>query len=411
VDVAAALPLLGEFEHAIVLLDVSSKVVRRPTTQASTGPESVSLRLDQLQGAVILRAGGRQREVLELLNRVIGRYTNAEVASLERQSCAGFKFQQLADERLPGWAVWQWGRLDEFFVVTFGAGTFEEIARTYSRQTPNLGDDRWFASATVKTQGDRAFTQWFIALSKLEARLAPTAKGRQTRVFAALQADGMTHDLWTVGREGRALTWYRCYRRAEEDRLVKYSDPAAFPARHRRIVPDEAAHYAVIHVPVRWLVDNLPRAWVAAGSESRVQTWSRVWQRLEEETGIDIDGQLFSHLGEHIVIFDYPPHPLRVPFAWTVAFEIDDREPVEVALNAILSAWSRYLDERAMGQESSLVRVKVRHDRDGVWYLQAGILGPALKVVDGYVVVSWSPQALRDALKYIETPPKSGERQ
>jgi hypothetical protein len=125
---------------------------------------------------------------------------------------------------------------------------------------------------------------------------------------------------------------------------------------------------------------------------------------------MDIDGKLISHLGEYVVIYDYPPHPLRIPFAWTIAFEIDDRESVQLALNAILSAWSRYLDERAKRDESGLVRVKVRHDRDGVWYLQAGILGPALKVVDGYVVVSWSPQALRDALKYIEVPTESSDK-
>ena len=72
-----------------------------------------------------------------------------------------------------------------------------------------------------------------------------------------------------------------------------------------------------------------------------------------------------------------------------------------MATDTLLATWSRYLDQRAQRKGTTLMRVKVKHDDDGVWYLQAGILGPALKVTDRYAVISWSPQALRDALKYI----------
>ncbi|MEE8386638.1 MAG: hypothetical protein V3S01_12060, partial [Dehalococcoidia bacterium] len=247
---------------------------------------------------------------------------------------------------------------------------------------------------------------WFIGLARLEERLARVARGRHTRVIEALEADNMTHDLWTIGMQGRALSWYRCYRRNGEEVMRRYSDPAAYRPHHRQLVPDEARHYAIIEVPTHWLVDNLPRAWMAAQSEGHVQTWTRVWQRLEQETGIDINGILMSHLGKNVVIFDYPPHPLKIPFALTVAIEIDDRAAVQAAVDAMLSTWGRYLDERAKRKGTKLVRVKVRHAEDGVWYLQAGILGPALKVTDQYLVISWNPQALRDALGTIEGVPR-----
>ena len=399
-DIAAALPLFGRFEHAVALLDISSHVV----AQAATAPaddNDISLRLERLRGVVILRCQDEGRAVLEQLNRLAGRYTNAEVALLEKMEAGGFRYQRLTDERLPGWAVWEWGRIADFFVVGFGNGAFERVAATYRGESSALTQHEWYRAACRRLDGDQALASCFLALASLKEELGPAAEGRYARVMAALQADRTSYDLWTIGLNDRALTWYRCYRRDREDVVRRYSDPPSYPQRHREIIPPNARHHAIIKVPTRWLVDNLPKAWVAARSEGQAQTWSRVWARLEQETGIDIDGNLISHLGEHVVLFDYPPHPLRVPFALTIAFEIDDRAPVEAAVDAILSAWSRYLDERARRSRTPLLRVKVRHARDGLWYLQAGILGPALKVTDRYIVLSWSPQALRDALEFV----------
>ena len=129
---------------------------------------------------------------------------------------------------------------------------------------------------------------------------------------------------------------------------------------------------------------------------------TNAWKRLEQETGVDIGKNLFDHLGQNMVIFDYPPHPLEVPFALTIAIEINDRKAVTEAVDTLLATWGRYLDQRAERRGTTLVRLYVKHDPDGVWYLQAGILGPALKVTDKFVVISWSPPALREALKFIE---------
>lgn len=408
-DIAGALPLFGQFEHAVVLLDVSSRVVERPTDETSdTTVAGLSLRLKRLQTAVIFRTGDQSSIVLQQLERVIGRYTNQDVAKLSSQKESDYVYQRLADERLPGWAIWEWGRLDEFFVVTFGEGTFQKIAQTHGGKIRRLGQDEWFRKAMSKTHGDEALIEWFIAFSSLRERLGDAAQGRVARVADALQASDMTHDLWTIGLEGRAMTWYRCYRSKGEDFVRTYSEPASYPPHHRRIVPDAARHMAIISVPTRWLVDSLPRAWMASQSEGNLRKWKRAWRSLEQETGIDISGNLIEHLGQTVVIYDYPPHPLDIPFAMTIAIEIKNRRAVRMATDALLSAWGQYLDDRAERNQTVLVRMKVKRDDDGVWYLQAGILGPALKVTDRYVVISWSPQALRDALKFIEDRPVAG---
>jgi len=400
-DVAAALPLLGEFEHAFVLLDVSSRIV--PVTTQPGADEEVSLRLKDLQAAVVFRTEGRQRLVLEQINRIVGRYTNEKVGELETIESAGFTHQRLSDDRLPGWAVWEWGRFDDFFIVSFGAGAFERIRRTYTGEEPCLAEDPWYESTHTATEGSRAAAQAYIALSLLEKKLARVAQRRHTQVIRALGAENIDKDLWTIGQEGRAITWYRCYRKNGQDVHRRYSDPGSPSARHERIIPPQAGRYGIIHVPTRWLVDNLPRAWVAARSESHVRAWNKVWANLEKEVGVDIRGGLIEHLRETVVIFDYPPHPLRIPFALTIAIEIDDSKAVQMASDTLLEAWSKYLDQRAEQTGRKLLRAKVRHDADGVWFVQAGILGPALKVTDGYIVLSWSPQALRDALKFIES--------
>lgn len=400
-DIAGALPLLGRFEHALILLDVSCKeIVIRPETKDEAS--IVSLRLDRLQAAAVFRTDGQQRAVVDQLNRVIGRYTNRDLAELSSHEVEGFSYQRLRDKRLTGWAVWEWGRMGDFYVVTFGEGAFDKIAAACKSKAPRLADSKWFRSASKRTRGEKAVAQWFIALTRLREQLGPAAEARVSKVMTALEADGVTNDLWTIGVEGRALTWFRCYERDGKNVFHTYSDPTLYPPHHRKIIPDAAQHLAVINVPTSWLVDNLPRAWVASQSPSNVRKWKRIWRRLEQDTGIDINGNLIDHLGDTVILFDYPPHPLRVPFALTTAIEINDPKAVRQAVDAILGAWSQYLDERAERNRTVLVRVKVIRDPDGVWFLQAGILGPALTVTDRYLVLSWSPQALRDALTFIE---------
>jgi hypothetical protein len=399
-DIAARLPLFGRYEHAAMLLDISSRVV--DLEQSEDRSDDISLRLNNLQSAVIFRTGRENADVLQHMNQLVGRYTNKSVAKLKWEKAGSHAFQRLVDDRMYGWAVWEWGEIGDYFVLCFGQGSFERIASTYDGKTGALANDPWFVSATVKAEGVRAHAQWFIALKRLESRLSKVAGGRFARVVKELQAENITHDLWTVGREGRAMSWYRCYRRGDEDVVQVYSDPRRGQAHLRRIIPDSARHYAIIHVPTQWLVDNLPRAWVAAQSEGHIQKLTAAWERLEEETGIDIGRNLIDHLGENIVIHDFPAHPLNIPFALTIAIEITDRKAVATATDTLLSTWSRYLDQRAERKGTTLVRLYVKRDPDGIWFLQAGILGPAMKVTDRYLVISWSPPALREALKYIE---------
>jgi len=400
-DIAIALPLLGQYEHALVVIDASSRQVKLAAAARPGEPDRTSLRLGHLEAAVILKTDGQNAPVVENLNRVVARYTNADIAALEDLKANGYSYQRLRDKRLPRWACCEWGLVGDYFVIGFGENSFAAIAKTQRNKKLSLAHDRWFIRAQQNISRESALASWFIGFDPLKRRLGEISRERVDRVLAELGATNISRDLWTVGLEGKALSWSRCFEANGKDEIRRYSNPSEYPERHLKRVPLEARHYAILNLPTRWLVESVPRAWLASGAERRMAQWERIWQGLETETGLDLSALLIDNLGEHMMIFDYPVHPFDVPFALTIAIEIEDAKAVRSSLSAILSAWGQYLDQRAKRNPSKLLRVKVQRD-DEVWYLQFGFLGPALTVTDRYVVLSWSPQAVRMATAAME---------
>lgn len=404
-DIATALPLLGAHEHALVLLDASSRVVRRDSAVPGA-PEEKSLRLKHLEAFILLRTDGANQVVLEHVNRIVGRYTNRDDAKLEKLDANGVRYQRLIDSRMPDWAVWEWGEVGEFYALCFGKGSFSKVASAYRGDSKSLSKDGWYARKSAELVTDKTLAHWFIGFDRLKKRLGEISEVRLERVLAELEATDITRDMWVVGLHGRALSWTRCYEKGGDNVVRRYSEPAAYSNEQLELVPNAARHYAILNIPSRWLIENVPQAWVAAGSQQRIDEWKRIWNGLESKTGMDLSANLTDHLGDQIIMFDYPVHPLEIPFAMTIAIEIKDERQVRAALDAVIAAWSQYLKEMgARNSSNKLARVNVIHAEDGVWYLQAGILGPAIKVTGKYIVISWSPEALRQALKAMKMEP------
>src|SRR5262249_46040354 len=144
---------------------------------------------------------------------------------------------------------------------------------------------------------------------------------------------------------------------------------------------------------------DVTAAILAAQKEGKAEAMRRWWTGMEAERGLDVDGEILPRLGNELIVFDYPPHPLGIPLALTLAAPIRGPGRVRRAIEAACTAWARRLNEN---QPSPLLSISVQQAEDGVWYLQAGIVGPALKVTDDAIVLSWSPQALREALAAME---------
>jgi len=420
-DIGGALPLFGTYPHAIVLLDISAKALRPG-----------SYRLNSLQVAMLFETGGRNEPVAGQIQRMLSGYTNSEFARLTRVCRGQDTYYRLADSRLPPWAVWQWGRLDDLFVIGLGAGAFERIRSAHRRMVrPDasrpaatsssrpvasqpaaccLADDPWFRKAHRWCQGNTAVIEWTIDFRRIQQRLAEVMRGRPEQVIHAINAQDVHRGLWTVATRGRAIASYSMLRVGQRDVFVPVSDPASFDPAHLAAVPAQAGHYAILQIPVADWIRNIRNGYLASQRPEKRELLRRRWARLERELGIDTDLQLLGHLGEHVVVHTYPPHPLGVPVLCTVLFEIKD-EPaaVRATLAALLSACRQYLADLAASRPDAVLVPRLVRREDGIWFVQAGVfIGPALAVTDRWIVLSFSPTAVRANLDHLARVGASG---
>lgn len=391
-DLAGWLPLFARNEFAVALLDATATAA--PPSATTSQP---SLRLDQLQLGVVIRTGGDNREVAAALNGLVSKYTNNELARLAPVRAGPFDGQSLGDSRLPGWAVWEWAEMHDLFVIAFGAGTLNRMAGAITAPRLSLEQDAWYARAHAACGGPSAWFEIYLNHRQAETRLPEELLQRVRAVRAALDSDAVARDLWAIRTSGRIWSIDRYERTGNLDSAHRFGRDGAAVNGYLRFIPPGARHFAILNAPLRTLVETIPRAILAAQSERGAAAMRRWWKRTEADLGVDIDGEIVDRLGNEVILFDYPPHPLGIPLALTIAVPIRDSEQVRKAIGAAFDAWERRLSRRGI---SPLFRASIQKTDDGMWYIQAGIVGPATAVTDGFIVISWSPQALREVLPF-----------
>jgi hypothetical protein len=398
-DLAVSAPFVTRHEFAVALMDIRAR--RLASTRTSNALPSI--RLDRLQAALVLKTDGRNDEVVAMINRVVGRHTNVDLAKLTDHVFEGCRFQRLSDDRLPDWAVWEWGGVGDLYVLGLGRGSFERIVGVARGKAPGLASDPWFIQARHRcANSPGVFLECLLGLKLLEETLGDVAGLRPKAILTELGVVGLERDFWAVGLHEREVTCRRYFRREGQDFFRGYAGDAALTARHARSIPPTAKHFAVLRLDPRWLVDHLPRAVVAGESASEADALRQFWARLEAEAGTDLSELIRNNLGREMIVCNYPPHPLGFPLALSVAVSVRDAEAVRQVIDTVLSAWQKRLESR---RSAGLFRFFVVRTHDGIWYVRAGIPGPALKVARRYVVMSWSPQALREALVYFDAQP------
>ncbi|HUW82781.1 MAG TPA: hypothetical protein VMZ31_08300 [Phycisphaerae bacterium] len=394
-DIVSCFPVVGTHDFAVALLDITA-----------FQPKPETYRLDQLKLALIIHSKGENDPITAHLRRMLSRYTNNSVAALEDVSVGSDKFQRLVDSRVAKWGVVGFGPLDDFYVVTLGREAHEKVIAAYRGKTPSLAQDAWFVSAHRQTGGPDANIEWFVNFEQFRSRLSEVMKGRPEAVIRELGFAEVRRTLWAARPMGTARAWFGMYLQPEGDRLVKLSDPDTFPARHKAVIPAGATH-AIMRLDVAQFATTIARAYLAGRSPKNAEALRDGYQKLQEKLGLDVSADLLAHLGPHVIIHDYPPHPLNVPLLRSFLIETDDPQRVRAAVDALLAEWDAHFVRQAEGVENPLILPRVVRDPDGIWYLQVGIVGPAVAITDRYVVVSWSPAAVRAILKFIEAPTQS----
>jgi hypothetical protein len=398
--------LMVRYPHAVALIDARAK----PTTTT----EPTIRRIDRLRFAMVVQVGEQTELFLRIIQKTVNEQTNSGAATLVSEKAGRWTYQELRDQRLPEWAVIAWGQVDGHFVLTVGPNVWRTIAAVAEGDVQSLAGEPWYAVARAKRRRT-ALIEIFVAARELQERLDPFVDDRASGFFRAWDAGDLRQAHWALGFAERALFCVAHFRlrgsgEKEEDTTVRrvYADPDNRDPHLLAAIPPDA-RYAIFDVPVERLLARFFRGLLALqGAKARANI-ERIWAEAQAQYGFDAERGLLAHLGERIVLHNDPPHPLHLPLAMTILIEIRD-EPATVRqiVETLCSAWRAVLDEAA-AKGGGKPPFRLHRDEDGVWYLRYdlagpdwfGLAGPAWIVTDRYIILSWSPVALREYLEKV----------
>lgn len=411
-DVIATLPLLTRRPHALVLLDITAKRL---------GPGSY--RLNDMRSALIVDSEGIATELDRRVRDLLTTYTDAQNGRIEPAEAGGVRYHRLTDARLPAWAVSEWGTVDGYFVAAFGQGAFEAVRsalqaspappvplppattlpESAQAQPPTLAADPWYARAHRRCSANRSGIEIYVAVAAIEKRLENVVNQTVRTALEATQLDRADRILMTVGFDGRALHSEVLVgdRDGRDHHQLLTGREVASPEVLAQI-PEGASSFAAFRVPLGKLVRRVREAYSRTQSPARRQRFSEGWTRLEKEFEFDVETGLLDQLGDHLIFHTYPPHPLKIPLLGSVWIQIDGNQAaVAQTVDAMMRAWQEFANAPTTLPARFRITPEVRRDPDGLWYLQLGLLGPALAVTDGWIVISFSPEAVRENLAHI----------
>ncbi|MEW6198868.1 MAG: hypothetical protein AB1601_09420 [Planctomycetota bacterium] len=394
--------------HAIALIDATAKPTR-------TDP--AARRVDRLRIAVVVRAregsadnGGSNNDraafepFLQIIQKAVNEQTNSGAATLETRRAESWTYQELRDRRLPEWAAIAWGQIDGYFVLTIGPDVWPAVAAVAAGQAPALSGDPWYAAAR-EPRRRTALIEILVAVQAVRARLDPFLDGRAGLFLDVWNLGHFEQAHWALGLDGRALYCLGQFRHGDTTERRLYADPDYRDPRILAAIPPRA-RYAVFDVPAgRFLPQFFRALLVLQGPKARANI-ERLWAEIQAQHGFDVDRDFLPHLGRRVILHNDPPHPLRLPLAVTTLIEIrQEPQAVRKTVDAFCQAWKDALDATA-ARSGHPPPLRLERDADGVWYVRfalpgpgwLGLAGPAWTVTPRYLVMSWSPMALREYL-------------
>lgn len=394
-DLLNCWPVLQRYPRAYMLHDIG---LRRLETGGN--------RLDRLAMSLVLQTGSDTAAVRGLVQQFLNSYTNEESGRLEKITIAGHSFHRLTDSSVPSWVVWEWGQVDDLFIVSIGAGSSERILRALAGDGPTLLSDDWFQTGHRHTQGTAARLELYLNVASLQERIGESAQDRFRAVVDSLDLQFSEKSIWTIGTEERAYTCYAYHRKDGADLLARISDPRTYRPEHKQLIPAEAESYAILNTHCAALVRRIRSTYLSAQRLEKRFELIRGWDTLARTQKVNFEGDVLRQLGNHVIIHDHPRHPLGLPLMRTILIEISgDSDRVRRALDRTFSYCASLLTIAAAKRKMPAVSLALRHAPDGIWYLQYGIYGPAITVADGWLIISYSPEAVRVNLATGTSPP------
>ncbi len=384
-DLLNCWPVLHRYPRAYLLHDIG---LRRLETGGN--------RLDRLAMSLVLQTGSDTTALRRLVQQFLNSYTNEDSGRLEKVTIAGHSFHRLTDSSVPSWVVWEWGQVDDLFILSIGAGSSERILRALAGDGPTLLSDTWFQTGHRQTKGTAARFELYVNVASLQERIGESAQDRFRAVVDSLDLRSSEKSIWTIGTEGRVYTCYAYHRKDGADMLARISDPRTYRAEHKELIPAEAKSYTILNTDCAALVRRIRSTYLATLRLEKRFELIRSWDTLARTQKVNFEAEVLKQLGSHVIIHDHPQHPLGLPLMRTILIEISgDSDRVRRALDRTLEYCASLLEVAAAKRKMPAISLALRHAPDGIWYIQYGIYGPAITVADGWLVISYSPEAVR----------------
>lgn len=396
IDALAAAATVWDHPLTIILFDVSARARR------DGGHE-----LAHLQAALVVLTRGANNRIEQRIQHLLTTYTSTAHTRLATTTRHGTSVYTLTDGRLPSWARISWGRQGDYFVVAVGDGAFSRVVETLEHQAASLAHDPWFARAADARQMDRkvdgatrpASTMGlYISFNALRDGADPVLADKMDRVQNALGLSGAHRAFVTVGRRGRAVVMKGSVRHADTEDIRVLADPKPAGRLRPPAIPEEAECYAVLPFDPGTVFTAFRDAYIASRSPRAADDCRRFWRTLEETAGVSLESDILARLGGPILVHDFPRHALRLPFTWTIVLPIQrNAGTLRGGVDALLASARTRLDE--------VGGIQLRRADDGIWYLQYGLIGPAVGMSQRFLVISFSPYAVRENLKLLSAQP------
>ena len=414
IDVAGSVAVLFDFPHAVTLLDVRAK---------ANGDDGHSLA--SLSAAMIIQTQGNNARVAARIQHLLGAHTNTEHAKLSEQSAHGASWFSLRDSRLAEWAVISWGAIGDFYLVTIGDGAFEKIAATLLEPRQSLARDPWFdraahrpdtlaashrprvrmrsghtgpvPSASSRNAIDASYV-WYVHFDRVRASGDPRFDAKVQWIQFSLGLSGVERALWMAGQtsDSGSVEVVGVHHYDGEDALHLLAGEFAGDLLPRDAVPRSATGFAVIDCDPTDVWTGISNAYLRSRSRGAQESCSGAFDQIEADAGVSVERDIIPMLKGPVVIHNYPQHALRLPLAWTLQVPIrGESEVLRNRVDRILRAVQKTL----VASDGGVLR---RND-DKVWHYQYGLAGPALAITDRWMIVSFSPHAVRQNLALART--------
>lgn len=380
IDLTAAFLSVVEFPHAMVLLDFAVEPM-----------PGEGFRLSRVEAGLVLQVGPHAGKVESQIQRLLNLHTNIEQTTLTKESVEGTEVQILRDRRLPDWATVSAARAGDFYLVAVGETAMQKmLAARAGRSGSAQGGTTWPA---IRRAGSDTDPLWSLRVDFLRLRRnkEPEFVARTHAVLDALQLKNVDRAAWSVRYDGRAVLASAVTETSGKVSASHFADRTFRGLPADRFVPSAAGSFALLDCNVAGILRSAVGAYLATEGESYRAAAERFLRDLERDADVSLQREILNRLGSCVVIHDVPRHGLRLPLLWTVQLRIEgDGATFRSSLDRLLAALQTRITEPSF--------VRLNREADGIWFLSMGIAGPAIAIVDGWAVLSFSPYAARQAV-------------